>query len=123
MFQALPFFPSSPARRWSWLAPTLALLGMILPVTGWQAAQLQSCSAAGSSSDGGENEFPGENEESDWCDAGLEAHLLCRRWSRDGRSLRPAGTVTALDGKETTDTAHCDGDAAARRRARLPLRC
>jgi hypothetical protein len=118
-----------PANRWLWLAPALALLGMLLPATGWQsAAQLQNLCLAGSSSDEGENEFPGEDEGGDSADGDLEAHLLFRRASRE--SLWPALAAETSELLVVTDDSACfphalpsDRDAAACSAARLPLRC
>jgi hypothetical protein len=117
---------SWPAPRWSWFPPALALLAMLLPMMGCQAsAQLQSLRlAASSSSEEGENEFPGGD---DSVEGDLEAHLLrrspreflppgiargtCERLAADGHS---ASRVPALDRER---------DAAACSAARLPLRC
>jgi hypothetical protein len=118
-----------PAFRWSWLAPALALMGMLLPVTGWSAsAQLQNLWVAGNPSGDGENEFPGGDEGDDADDGDLEAHLLYRRTPRE--SLPPgvdAGTSAPLwmDGDTacTPRALHSDRPAAACSAARLPLRC
>src|SRR5690242_16931972 len=83
--------PWSPASLWSRLALALALLGIILPVTGLSAsAQVQNRCFASGSSDEQENEFPGEREQGDSTDSDLEAHLMCRGSPR--RSLAPRCT-------------------------------
>ena len=120
---------SWPARRWSWVAPLLALAGMLLPLTGWQAsAQLQSLGVAGSSADEGENEFPVEDEAGDSIDGDLEACLALRRSPRE--SLPPgfvAGTSGPLtaegDEASLTRALRMEREAAACSAARLPLRC
>src|SRR6266436_910971 len=108
---------SWPAFRWSWLA--LAVLGMLLPMTGWSApAQLQNLCAAGNPSDDGENEFPGDDEGSDADDGDLDAHLLYRRTPRETLPLGvDAGTSEPLvvDGDTgcTARALHSDRPAAA----------
>jgi hypothetical protein len=107
----------------------MALLGMLLPLTGWSAsAPLQNLCLAGNPSDDGENEFPGDDEGRDTDDGDLEAHLLFRRLPRE--SLTPAaaaGTIETLCVHgETGCSARSlrrDREAAAYSTARLPLRC
>lgn len=116
------------ARRSSWLAPVLALLAMMLPATGCQAsAQLQTLGLAGSPSDEGETEFPGEDEGGDSTDSDLEAHLLFRPTLRTSLprlvgGLPPSFVVTG-GSSCCHDMLSNDRDAAACSAARLPLRC
>jgi hypothetical protein len=120
---------SSPARRWSWLAPALALVGTLLPMTGWQAsAQWQNRGVAGNSSDDGENEFPGEDEGGDSSDGDLEANLPFRRSVRESLASALAGEPSAplTGGSDQASMArapHPGRPAAACSAARLPLRC
>jgi hypothetical protein len=112
-----------------WLAPALAILGMLLPVTGLPASsQLQNLCAAGNPSDDGENEFPGDDEGGDADDGDLEAHTLYRRAPRE--SLPPAfdaGTSEPLamvgDTGCTPRALHSNRPADACSAARIPLRC
>jgi hypothetical protein len=119
---------SSRARRSSWLAPALALLAMMLPATGCQAsAQLQNPGLAGSSSDEGETEFPGEDEGGDSTDSDIEAHLLFRPSLRTllprvAGGMSPSFVVT-VGTAGFRDVLNHDRDAAACSAARLPLRC
>ena len=118
---------SWPARRWSWLARALALVGMMLPVTGWQAsAHLQNLCLAGGSSDESENEIPGE--EGDPTDGDLEAHLLSQGLTRASLRARLVEWTSELvvvtgDSACFPHALHNDRDAAACSAARLPLRC
>ena len=112
-----------PACRWSWLATGLALLGMLLPVSGWQvSAQFQSLCFAGNAADEGEDEG-GDSDDGD-----LEAHLLFRRSPRE--SLPPGLVGEASQPLNVGDDAprgshalHADRAAATLSAARLPLRC
>jgi hypothetical protein len=119
------FRKSWPICRSLWLA--LALLGMFLPLTGWQASiQLQHLCAAGNSSDERGSEFPGE-EEGDPADGDLET-LLFRRSPREslpGGVLGQTWLLLPVDGQEA-----CSGRAVGRERdatlcsaALIPLRC
>jgi hypothetical protein len=110
--------------RWSWLAWALALVGMMLPLTGWQAsAQSRNLCLAGSSSDKGENESPGEEDAGD-----IESQVLILGSSRE--SLRPrlvAGTfeVFVVTGNSACSrrALHNDPETAAPSAVRLSLRC
>lgn len=119
---------SWPAPRWSCLAPPLALLGMLLPMTGWQAsAQLQNLGFA-ESSDAGENEFPGEDEGGDSADGDLEVHLLFRRSPRESfppGALKGTCALLAVEGDKACSTRelHRERDAAVCSAARAPMRC
>jgi|GEM_PF-5758618 len=114
---------------WRWVPVWLALAGMLLPLTGWQASlQLQSLCAADGSSDERENEFPGENEEGDSADRDLETHLLYRRSPRENLSAVFAGqtsTMLPVDGHHArcVRAAGSERNAAACSAAPLPLRC
>ena len=131
MFCNRPHRPgkSRAARRWSWLAPALAVLGMLLPVTGWPACtQLQSLCLAGNSSDDGEREFPADDEGQDSDDGDLEAHLFLRRSPRE--SLPPivvAESIETLvknrDARAFPCAARIERHAAACSAAPLVLRC
>jgi hypothetical protein len=120
---------SGAARRWSWLPPVLALLSMLLPVTGWPAsAQLQNLCIAANGSDDGENELPGDDEGSDADDGDMEAHLLIRRLARE--SLPPAAVAESIAKLAVEGETGCSSrflhrvrKAAACSAARLPLRC
>jgi hypothetical protein len=119
---------SSRAGRSSWLAPALALLAMMVPATGCQAsAHLQILGLAGSSSDEGETEFPGEDEGGDSTDSDLEAHLLFRPSPRTFLPRLAGGmspSFVVIGGSACFhDVLNHDRDAAACSAARLPLRC
>jgi hypothetical protein len=89
------------AYCWSWLA----LIAMLLPLTGWQAsAQSPNLGIAGRTSDEGENEFPGEDEGGDSANGDLEAHLLFRRQNREDL---PPGTA-----RETSAPLMAESDSA-----------
>lgn len=116
-----------PDSRWLWLS--LALLGMLLPLTGWPAVGgLQCAGPPGDSSDERENEFPGEDEESDSAESELETHLLFRRSPREFLACGIAGQTSTFLPVESnrTSRSHAIGrerDAAACSAAPLPLRC
>lgn len=117
------------AGRWPWLARALALVGMLLPVTSWQAsAQLQTRYCEGGSADDREHEFPSEDEEGDSADGDLEAHLVFRRSPRE--SLRsglarstPERLVAAGDSAGFARAVPNDRVAAAGSAAPLHMRC
>jgi len=121
---ACRFSTSRLTSRWSWLAWALAFVGMTVPLTGWQAsAQSRNVCLAGSSSDEGENESPGEEDAGD-----IESQVLILGSSRE--SLRPrlvAGTFELLVVKGTLSGSrralHNDPDSAAPSVMRLSLRC
>jgi hypothetical protein len=114
---------------WSWLAPALALAGMLLPMTGGQAAaRLQILCFAGSSADEGENEFPGEDQEGDSAGGDLESHLPLRRLPRESFASGLGGELSAPlnDGSQQESLAgafHQRRCAAASNAVRIPLRC
>ncbi len=107
----------------------LALVAMLLPTMGCQAAaQLQNLRVAERSSEEDANEFPDGDEGGDWDEGDLEAHLLSRRSPRE--SLLP-GNVSKTSDRMTADgdpacravALERERDAATRSAARLPLRC
>src|SRR5579863_2134798 len=116
-----------PDCRWLWLS--LALLGILLPLTGWPAVgQLVCACAVGNSSDEREEEFPGEDEEGDSADSELEAHLLFRRSPRESRPCEMAGQASTFlpvesDRASRSRAVGRERDTAACSAAPLPLRC
>lgn len=120
---------SSSDSLWSCLALALALLGIMLPVTGLPAwAQVQNLYLASGSSDEQEKEFPDEEGDGDSTDGYLDAHLVYRGSPRKSLPPRCIGWKSQLL-VVTRDSAcfhhafHNDRDAAACSAARLPLRC
>jgi hypothetical protein len=117
------------AGRWSWLARALALIGILLPVTSWQAsAQSQNRYCAGDSSDDRENEFPGEDEGGDSADGDLEAHLVFRRSARESLGaglvrLTSERLVVAGESAGFAQAHRNDRAAAAGNAAPLHIRC
>jgi len=122
------FATAGPARQRLWLAPALALVGMLSAVTGWQTSMpLQNLFVAGGA-DNGENEFPGENEGGDTADGDLEVHLLFRRALREsfrpgiaGQKFQPMSGE--LDTASSFRALASGRSAASLGAARLPLRC
>ncbi|MGE5193465.1 MAG: hypothetical protein ACM3U2_13305 [Deltaproteobacteria bacterium] len=119
-----------PATRWSWFAPALALLGMVLPVTGWQSSVPSQFFrlASDCASEDRESEYPGENDGDDSSDNDLEGHLLFRRSPREAlpRLFAAGGSERLSAEGDTVCTAralHNERDAAALNAAPLPLRC
>lgn len=110
-------------RGWSSLAAVLALAGMVLPLTGWNASnQFQNLLVA-EHSDEGQKECSGEDKD-DSDDGDLELHFLVRRTLREPLPTPMWGVPIAMPNRNASaalDSSDCS--AAEFNAAPLPLRC
>src|SRR5215831_11382748 len=124
-----PHYRHKQAPLFRWLALVLALLGMLLPLTGWPAvAQLQNLMVMGNACDEGENELSDDDEGGDAHGSGLEAQLNLRRPQRASLACDADGATFEMlslrgDSPRIARTFAGDRDAAAFSAAPFPLRC
>ncbi len=112
-------------RGWSWLAAVLALVGTVLPLTGWNASsQLQNLLVSEHSAEG-QKECSGEDDKDDSVDGDLDLHFLVRRLRE---TLPPQmcgwGVPIVMPSRNASAALVRDGRSAAEfNAAPLPLRC